>query len=380
MRLLLPRVERFITMNEIKKNKVKILHVINGMGSGGAEMDIMNWYRNINRDNIQFDFLIRSHQVFYEEEILELGGNVYQSASFPRHIIKNFIETWKFFLENSKKYNAIHVHGNALVYILPLVLAKIFKIPVRIMHIHNTSANSKLSDLVHRFNRFFISRFTTKKIACSNAAGEFGFKNNFIVVNNGIDIAQYQLDKESIKKSMNQEFGLSEDTMILGHIGRFLVSKNHDFILDCYKEICKQRKVALFLVGEGPLMDKIKRRIENEHIKNVFMLGQRKDVPQLLNYFDVLIFPSLYEGVPLVPLEAQAAGVNVICSDVITDDVCITSQIQKMSLSCSEKEWANVILGNLDNEAREDICKDFVQKKYDIGSNVELLMKIWCGN
>lgn len=357
---------------------MKILHVIDGLGTGGAEKDIVNWYRNIDRNKYQFDFLIRSCQYFYVDEIRELGGKVFQVAPFPAEFLKNYYETKKFFKKHSKEYNAVHVHGNALIYIVPLYLAKRYGIKIRIMHVHSTKTKSRIGTVMHLINRRFIQSLATKCIACSYDAGVFGFGKEFHIIRNGIDLKKFILDKDSIRQKYRSKFNIDRTTIVLGHVGRFLPVKNHSFIIECYQKMAERRKIVLFLVGDGPLRIEIEKDILQNNIKGVFLLGESNDTPELLNFFDIMIFPSLYEGVPLVPLEAQASSTKIICSDAITDEICITPYVRRLSIKKSAEEWAEYTINFYDEKLDDrNVCKEFADKNYNIEKSVKELEKLY---
>lgn len=354
---------------------IRVLHIINGMGTGGAEKDIMNWYRNIDINHYQFDFLVRSEHDFYKEEILSRGGRYYKVPSFPAHVIENFIETKKF-LKTHKEYSIIHVHGNALIYIYPLIIAKKLKIPKRIFHVHSTKANGKLSFVLHNFNKKIIKKFANIRIACSNEAGIFSFGiHKFIVINNAMDLKKY---KEKLPEEEYQKLNI-DGKYVVGHIGRFLPVKNHRFIVDVFIEIKKKRKDALLLlIGDGELKKDIEDYVYSKGIsKSVRFLGERNDVEKIIGLMDIIIFPSLYEGVPLVVLEAQASKTKIIRSDVIDNQVNITPYVKSISINKGAEKWAEIAIDFSNEIITCDIDKCFQEKKFTIDHVVNQLIKIY---
>lgn len=354
---------------------IRILHIINGMGTGGAEKDIMNWYRNIDTNRYQFDFLVRSEYDFYKEEILAKGGRYYKVPSFPAHIIKNFVAT-KNFLKCHTEYSIIHVHGNALVYIYPLIIAKEMKIPKRIFHAHNTKANGKFSFILHHFNKLMIEKYANIRIACSDKAGHFSFgTHKFVVINNAMDLKKY---KENISVDKYQELNI-EGKFVVGHIGRFLPVKNQKFVIDVFSEIKKKKENAvLLLIGDGELRKDIEDYAFNKGVlKYVKFLGERNDVEKIIKLMDIIIFPSLYEGVPLVVLEAQASETKIICSDVIDSQVNLSPYVKVLSLNESAEKWAKTAIDFSKEPILCDIDKCFERKKYTIDHVVKQLIKIY---
>lgn len=356
------------------KKKIKILHIINGMGTGGAEADIMNWFRTINREEFSFDFLIRSNNRFYESEIKSLGGQLEQVSSFPRHMIRNVVETYQFLKRNN--YDVIHIHGNTMFYVIPLLLAKKLRINTRIFHIHNTKANNFLSGIIHKVNSLCFSGLVTSRIACSKQSGQFGFgKRTFTVVNNGIDIKKY-VDAEPIDLD---PFNIDQKTTIILHVGRFLPVKNQDFVLKVFGEFYKNNPNSILLfVGDGELKEAIfEASKECEFSSRVFFLGERNDIPNILKTADLLVFPSKYEGVPLVVLEAQAAQLKVLMSDVINPDVILTPVVKTKSLNCSPSQWAMEVQKMLKHDYEYDVLDSFYKRGYSIEQAIDVLCSIY---
>ncbi|WP_010200274.1 glycosyltransferase [Bacillus sp. m3-13] len=214
----------------MKNKPIRVLHVLNGLGSGGTESFIMNIYRNIDRSKVQFDFLIRSTKDnLLKNEIEKLGGKVYITSEFPRHFIKNYREINEFFKRN-KDYNIVHVHANALMYVKPLKIAKKYGVNCRIIHSHNTqTANNPLYKYIHHWNKRFISEQATDFFACSKMAGDWMFNNSYKVINNAIDVNKFQFNEEKRKK-VRELFKL-ENKFVIGHIGRFTYQKK-SFVFD----------------------------------------------------------------------------------------------------------------------------------------------------
>lgn len=355
----------------------RILHIINGMGTGGAEKDIINWYRNIDRTRYQFDFLVRTGMNFYQKEIEALGGNYYRAASFPGHFIRNFKETKKF-LKEHREYDTIHVHGNALIYIYPLVAAKKLGIKRRIFHAHNTRANGPLAVVLHHINRLLISKYANVRLACSQKAGEFSFgRKSFTVVNNAMELDKYQHD-EAFQKEKRQKLGL-EGQFVVGHVGRFMTVKNQRFVVDVFREILQMKKDAvLLLIGDGELREELENYVHELQLdQRVEFLGERNDVEQLIPIMDMMVFPSFYEGMPLVVLEAQASGTKMVYSDAVDDQVRLTPFVRKKSLDASAKEWAKEAVKFADEKVDCDIRRCFEENGYTIESVVEQLTRIY---
>lgn len=347
---------------------IRVLHVIDGMGSGGAEAFIMNLFRNIDRTKVQFDFLLRNQEDMYFDEIQELGGRIYMTPPFPRQAWQNYKDTKAFFAEHNE-YAIIHVHGNALIYMSALLLAKKAGIPCRIMHSHNTQARKPVYRLIHEANKLFIDSLATTHLACSEAAGEWMFNNrNYKVVNNGIEVKKY-LYNETDREQIRKEFRL-DGKFVVGHVGRFLHSKNHTFLLDIFSAIHERNKEAvLLLIGTGPLEAEIQKKVHELGLDDaVIFAGVRSDVKKLLQAMDVFLFPSLFEGLPVVLVEAQAAGLHIIVSEAVSEEAFLTERIEHASLSAPAEEWAEMTLRYQQGYDRQDTYDRLRDAGYDVES------------
>lgn len=354
---------------------IRVLHILDGLKSGGAETFIMNVYRNINRDEVQFDFLIRNRNGnVHIEEVKRLGGKVFFLPSFPKHFLKNRRELKDFFKKHDE-YSIVHVHANSSVYILPLIYAKDSKIPCRILHSHNTKAYNRIATTLHFILRNYASKIATEHFACSTEAGKWMFYDkSFQILNNSVDAEKFRYDN-NIRKQVRAEMQL-EDKIVIGHIGRFVSQKNHIFLLKLFRNFLnKNRNAILLLVGDGPLKKNIEAEVERmsltEHVK---FLGVRNDIPRLLQCMDAFLFPSLFEGLPFTLIEAQASGLPCVISDSIVDDVIITKDIvKKVSLNSDEEVWCSKINEVLKLKQRKDTFNEIYQSGFHIKNTSELL-------
>lgn len=359
----------------IKGNEpIRVLHILTGLSTGGAESFIMNMYRNMDRSKVQFDFLLRSTDNIYHEELEKMGSRVYVTASFPRHFIKNAIQTARFFKEHS--YDIIHVHANALLYTYAISCAKRNGVKCRIIHSHNAAmAHMRLLPL-HKANKRRITSLATDCFACSDDAGRWMFPGGFKVIPNAIDLRAFAYDIQK-RKLVRQNLGIGEDDFVIGHIGRFTPQKNHAFLLDVFAEVTKRKPNAkLLLLGDGELRRDVEEKTAKLQLQNrVIFLGARKDVSDIINAFDVFVFPSIYEGLAIAMLEAQANGLRVVCSDMISDQTVLTSFVKKLSLSDDASVWAGHVL-NVDS-MRNDAGDALVRAGFDIRSAAKNLQEFY---
>lgn len=349
---------------------------------GGIESVIMNYYRRIDREKIQFEFLCNTQIVAYEEEINSLGGIIHRIPA-RRDGRKQFEEALdKFMEENARRYCAIWVNVCSLANIDYLKAAKKFGIPKRIIHCHNAdNGDSFLRGQLHKINRLRIDRFATDFWSCSDEASQwfFGEKNikssKYRLIYNAVDPDKFRPDSE-IRKEYRNELAC-EGKLVIGHIGRFHFQKNHEFVIAVMRALKKKEKnVELLLIGQGELMDAIQKKVgESGLTKEVQFLGVRSDVAQLYQAMDVFLFPSVFEGLPVVLLEAQANGLPCVISDNITKKIKINDNLYFRSLEETPEKWADFILNTAAERGRVSQEK-FLHSNYNIILQTEKLERL----
>jgi glycosyltransferase involved in cell wall biosynthesis len=344
---------------------IKVLHVLNNLGSGGAESFVMNVYRNIDRSKVQFDFLIRSNQNgSIVEEIEKMGGNIYTLPPFPGKLLENYRALDKFLKLHASEYKAIHVHANSLIYVKPLQLAKKYGIPCRIIHSHNTKSSALMW---HKFNFNRIDKWVTHRFACSDMAGKFMFSNKqYEIIANGIDLKKFQFDEED-RNNIRKKYKIENKTVI-GNVGRFTPQKNHLFIIDIFDEYHKKNPDSvLMLVGEGQDKEKVWNYVLHKGLfDDVIFTGAVSDVYRYMSAMDKFLFPSLWEGLGIVLIEAQANGLPCICSEEIPQEAICSPSTICFYLKNSAQDWANKLY-ELNRIGGGQISQELLQ--YDI-SNV----------
>lgn len=358
----------------------RILHVLDSLEYGGAQAFIMNIYRNIDRSEFQFDFLLhRDAPKSYMDEVKLLGGNVYFTAARNKGYFRNKKELRSFFKVHND-YVAVHLHESSLSYIEPLRAAKHVGIKTRIIHAHSSHGPAGFAHfLLHIINGLFITSIATDYLACGKIAGEWMYgktkvRNRYQIIRNGINLKQYIFD-EDIRDTVRKDFGL-KDQIVIGHIGRFNKVKNHMFLLEvfaCFKK--KYDNAKLLLVGEGQLMNEVKNYAIDLGIKDdVIFAGVRNDVNKLLMGMDTFILPSFYEGFPVVLVEAQATGLPCVISDTISSEVLINKNVIMLSLSQEKDIWVDTIHKNINRLLNTD-GKDIAS--FDIQYTIQLLCNIY---
>lgn len=352
---------------------IRILHVFGGLDSGGAESRTMDIYRNINKNKVQFDFLIHtSKKGFFEDEILKMGGKIHRVPQFNLKSIFSYPRAIKKFFRSHPEYKVVHGHMLSTAFIY-LSIAKNQSVPIRIAHSRSGSRAqkniiNKVKNLTDKLSRFYAThKFAVSKIAGYGAFGKKRVDSKEVkVIPNAIDSKKY-IFSESIRNRLREEKSLSND-FVMGHIGRFAPQKNHLFLLEVFAEVQKKiRNSRLVLVGDGSMRSQILDKITALGLEeSVTLLGVRNDVKDLLQAMDVLVFPSTHEGLPGVVLEAQASGLPSVISNAITKEVNITDLVEYESLDEGAKHWASTIVNIAMTTRRKNMHGEFVESGYDI--------------
>ncbi|MCC5894492.1 MAG: glycosyltransferase family 1 protein [Alkalibacterium sp.] len=338
------------------------------MGKGGAETFMMNTYRNIDRSKIQFDFLIYNDfkdVTPYNAEIQKLGGRIFSVPNPKKHPLSYIIAVKKLLKDHQfdSVHNEVFFGGG-----LNLWLAYKAGIKQRIAHSHATTdgKDSLLLKAARKGLDKWLFKYATDFLACSTEAGIglFGENHPFVFVPNGIDLEKYQSGEES-KEESRQKLGVSKNAFVIGNIGRFEKQKNHSVLIDIFKELSEvQPDSLLMLIGEGALEDEVKDKVERLNLADkVLFMGVRDDIPRILNAIDAMVMPSLYEGLPISAVEAQASGVKLVLSTEVSKETVLSDNVSFVSLEESPSEWVNVITRRpLDNHPLPEMAK--FDKKY----------------
>lgn len=352
---------------------IRVLHVVTYMGRGGLETMIMNYYRHMDRSRVQFDFLVhRDFQADYDEEIESLGGKIYR---IPRLIpwSPSYHSALRSFFQSHPEYRIIHVHQDCLSSVI-LKDAKIAGIPVRIAHCHSSSQDKNLKYLIKLFYMRQIPRYATQLFACGKDAGDWMFRGApYRVINNAIASNKYTYSPQK-REQMRRQLGVRQDALVVGHVGRFNAVKNHTFLIDIFAQLKNYREDAvLLLVGDGVLRQETEKKAAACGLADsVIFTGLRSDVPELMQTMDCFLFPSLYEGLPVTLIEAQAAGLPCIVSDGVPAECAVTSLVEYLALKEDPAVWANHIR-SMQNNPRHDTYQEIVEAGYDIKANAQWL-------
>lgn len=327
---------------------IRVLQVVNNMHRAGLETMLMNYYRHMDREKIQFDFLThRPDRDDYDDEIESLGGKVYYAPRlYPQNYPAYFKYMEKFFAEHSE-YKIVHSHIDAMSY-LPLKAAKKAGVPVRIAHSHNTSIDKDFKKPLKLYYRSKITSVANYYCACGKEAGEFLFPDKpFKFIPNAIEPYRFLYD-ENIRERKRKELGLN-DELVIGHVGRISYQKNHKFLVNIFKKVLDiNSNAVLLLIGVGEKEAEIREQVKNLGITDkVQFLGNRGDVNELYQAMDLFVLPSFFEGIPVVGIEAQFAGLSCVFSDKVPSEVDFSKTCEFVSLSKTPEQWAEIILNKV---------------------------------
>ena len=359
---------------------INILMVSGFLARNGTEAFMMNVFRHIDNKKFHIDFLISSREdIAYEEEIIKSGSKVFVIPSR-----KNGIEHYRvldsFFKINRGKYQVLHWCTCSCTSISVLYYAYKYDVPIRIIHSHNSDCVGLHNKLLHRLFRPIANIMATHRLACSDKASAWMFgKNVSMILKNGITLVDYSYNI-TIRNAYRKLFDIKAGTTVIGHVGRFDPVKNHEKIIGIFSEYLKlDDNAVLMLIGIGALTEHIKDIVNSLGItKKVLFLGERSDVPQLMQAMDIFLMPSLFEGLPFVLVEAQAAGLPCLVADTVDSHSKITRLLNFASLNDGNDTWAGFLYG-LKGYVRNSEQKDIVDAGFSIENTINRLKSIYKG-
>lgn len=356
---------------------IRILHEIVMMDPGGIETQLMRIYRNIDRSKVQFDFLVhRPQEGAYDDEIRSLGGRIYYAEPFnPFHYAEYYNSMLRFFKAHPE-YKIMIAHTELALG--PLMCARKAGIPMRICYSHNGQFAFSLKRCFMDFETLFLKKYCTDMFAVSKLTARYTFGDRAVeagkvrIIQNGIHVEDFVFDAE-IRNQKRKELGM-EDKLIVGHVGRFMMQKNHMFLLETFAQLKLLRPDArLVLIGEGRLEEKIREKAEALGVSDsVSFLGRRADVNDWMKAMDVMLLPSLWEGFPNVAIEAQASALPVYMSENVTEEAAFSPYCVRLPLNAGAKSWAQRIC----NDLKQPLPRvDMSQTMLEMGCNVRATAK-----
>ncbi|MBY8908368.1 glycosyltransferase family 1 protein [Salinicoccus roseus] len=368
-------------MIELEKKPIRVLHLVRKMDMGGVQMMLMNYYRGLDKKVVQFDFIVQDFEEgYYDSEILQNGGFIFKVRPIKNPI--GFYKDVNKILRNNE-YSIIHIHEN-FRNVHALLLSYINRIPNRISHSHNAYPEpSNLKKIIKANIKYLINILSTEKFACSYHAANWLYgkktseRGDVTILKNAINVDSFSFDSE-IRDVVRSKLNLS-DKIVIGHIGSFTEQKNHSFIIKIFKELAiKNPNYHLLLIGEGPNQNKIKREVNTMDLSGkVSFLGKKSDTNDLLQAFDLFLFPSLYEGLGMVLLEAQTSGLPIITSDEVPKEIVVTPLVTFQSLNKTPATWAESIEKKLNIFDRKNMKDKIIAHDYDIESQCVKIQNLY---
>lgn len=346
---------------------------------GGLASVMLNYYRTMDKSGLQIDFA--SSNELEEDLVLELRNNhsnYYKIGSRQKETLRYMVNLMK--LLRNGRYDVVHVNGNSATMAMDLCMARLFGIPFRIAHVHSTAT---MHPVFNTLLRPVLQVSSNKQIAVSKDSGDWLFRRgSYIVLNNAIPIRKYVYNAE-IRKEYRKKFGL-QDMFVVGNVGKLNKQKNHRFLLEIFWEMKKhERDAVLLIVGGGELEETLKIQADELGIgESVIFTGMRKDVENMLQAMDCFVFTSIYEGLGMALIEAQAAGLYCISSDEVPEETNMSDNIEYMCLSDLPQKWAQRVLQIRAQTAErmtlsEKAVKRIKESGYDISTEANKLREIY---
>lgn len=362
--------------------KVKVLFFLRSLNIGGAEAFIYNVLSSLDNQKVHIDIVIQTHEN-KNKQLLHLCAKkdikIFYVAPFEKNYYKSIKELNGIIKENA--YDIIHYHANSLINMVPVICAKKNNIRL-VLHSHNSNNNlgGHIGKCIHYFNRFIISRLKVTRIACGNEAGCWMFGNKkFTIINNAINIDSYRFDITA-RDNLRKKYDIANNCYVLGHVGRFVEAKNHKFIIDCFEHInMNYSNVKLVLVGTGDLFNDIRDYVKQKKLDEiVIFIGEAQECSMYYSAFDMMLFPSFFEGLPFTLVEAQASGLPVAASNNVTKQVNITGLVKYISLNESIDTWTKEIMEHRANQKDRSIYAEIMKESiFDINAVIEELADIY---
>lgn len=367
---------------------IRVLQIVGRMDRGGIENFVMNIYRNIDREKVQFDFLCHyGKEAAFNDEIRSMGGKIYE---MPAIRSENKVFYWKAFeyisalnafFQEHREFKIIHgqMTNTASIY---MPIAKKYDVTTRIAHSHNSHGKIGMLGVVTNILKKNMFKHATDYFACSEAAAKYAFPEHIVnagkvkIIPNAIDIQRFRFDEKK-RQEMRSKLGV-DDKLVIGCVGRFRTEKNQGFLLGVLKDALKIAPSSVLLfVGDGPLEDAVKQKAEEMGFANkcIFM-GMQPNVPEIMQAIDVLAMPSMFEGLPLTGIEAQANGLSIVASTGIPREMNVLGLVDFLDLSMSTEKWAEVLVKKA-LEPKKDTYDDIKKAGYDIHTTAEWLQDFY---
>ena len=379
---------------------IRVLHVLGTTQLGGAESRIMDLYRHIDRDRVQFDFLVHTDRAgYFDEEILRMGGRIFRIPRFRMYNYVSYRKAVKDFFKEHHEFRMVqgHITSTAGIY---LPIAKKSGVPVTIAHARSAGVDQGAKGALTRLLRRNLSRRTDMMFTCSGIAGisVFGEKavreKRTVFIPNAIDCSAFDYNEEKRQK-MREELQIT-DQYVIGHVGRFHYAKNHEYLLEVFAALVKagnkapdpaaqedekksenQADYVLLLLGEGERMESVREQAKSLQILDkVIFAGNQRNVCDYYQAMDYFVYPSRFEGLPGTVVEAQVSGLRCLISDSICEEVAVTELVHKMSIGQDPARWAEYILETKRYERRTH-RREMARAGFDVKDQAETMMRFY---
>lgn len=365
-----------------QKQPIRVAQIVGKWVGGGLEAFLMNYYRNIDKEQIQFDFIADndSLNLIPKDEIEALGGKVIEVPPY-QHVFSYIKELKNIFKENN--YLIVHSNINALS-VFPLYAAKKAGVPIRIAHSHSTTNKKEWKkNLLKCVLRPFAKVYANEYFCCSEHAGRWLFGDKLFesgkvhIINNAIDVNKFSYN-EDVRNKIQKELNI-ENKIVIGHIGRFVAQKNHEKVIDIFNDFHKNNKNSiLLLIGDGPLKDDIKQKVIKLQLEdNVLFLGQKENINEYYQAMDLFLFPSLYEGFGMVMIEAECSNLPCVASTEVPKIVKINENVSFVNLFQDLDVWTSNITDVLMKTTRKDKSTEISKAGYSIQDETEKLLTLY---
>lgn len=351
---------------------IRILHSVSNMDRAGIETMLMNYYRHIDRDKIQFDFLCnKTKPGAYDDEIKSMGGKIYHTPGLNPAKYPKYLAYMKNLFRENPNYRIVEAHNGALG-VYALHAAKVNDIPVRIFHAHGASITRDWKLPIKLFCKSRLKANINYNFTCGIAAAECYFgkniveKNEYELIPNAIEVERFTFNTD-IREKLREQYNL-HGKHVIGHVGRFMTQKNHAFLLDVFKQLLeKDGQAFLVLLGDGELMETMKTKVKEFGMEDyVLFVGNVGNANEWYSAFDAFVLPSIWEGLPVVGVEAQAADLPCVFSDSVTKEIGFSDKAQFVPLKAQISDWTHALQNALSMKERKDNTELIREKNYDI--------------
>lgn len=362
---------------------IRVLHSVSNMDRAGIETMLMNYYRHIDRSKVQFDFLCNKKKPgAYDDEIKSMGGKIYRTPGLNPIKYPMYVKYMFNLFDSHPEYKILHAHNGAFA-VYSLFTAMLKKVPVRIFHGHSAAMTFDLKWPLKRFCKLFLNFTHQYNFACGEAAAGFYYSKktinlgNYRVIHNAIEVERFVFN-DGIREELREKYNL-KNKFVVGHVGRFCSQKNHKFLIKIFAEIKKKKtESVLVLLGEGELMDSVKKQVSELGLTDsVIFVGNVNNANEWYQAFDCFVLPSVWEGLPVVGIEAQAAGLPSFFSMAVTDEVGITDKAEFVSLNERPEIWADKILNAFKLNVRENMKEKITIAGYNIEEEARKLQQFY---